>query len=164
MSRGWAGLQGVLKDRWGSRRLLWSVMEGPHSSWEAPGCHPSPPSGSHQWLPLAPPTQPEGPGSRPPGPPPLPQSRGSSVQPYGEPEKRGQRRFQSWPPSKEVRFPGPIPTVATNCESHLHAFALLVPSAWAPARPPSCGPSSLTLMPLNRLPKTLISALKKNTI
>ena len=52
------------------------------------------------------------------------------MQPYGEPEKRGQRRFQSWPPSKEVRFPGPIPTVATNCESHLHAFALLVPSAW----------------------------------
>ena len=52
------------------------------------------------------------------------------MQPYGEPEKRGQRRLQSWPPSKEARFPGPTPTIATNCESHLHAFALLVPSAW----------------------------------
>lgn len=114
MSRGWAGLQGVLKDRWGSGRLLWSATEGPHSSWEAPGCHPSPPSGSHQWLPLAPPTQPEGPGSRPPGPPPLPQSRGSSVQPYGEPQR---------------------PTTV----SAALRVARLAPAARTPPRPPSQG-------------------------
>lgn len=119
-----------MKYRRGSRRQLWPVVKGPHSSWWALGCHPSPPSGPHPWLPLAPPTLPEGPGSRPLGPPPLPQSAGSSVQPYWEPEKRGQRSRQSWPQSKEVRFPGPSPIVATNCESHLHVFTWPVPSAW----------------------------------
>lgn len=74
-----------MKHRQGSRRQLWPGAEGPHHSWQALGCHPPPPSGPYRWLPLAPPTLPEGPGSRALSPPPLPQSRGSSGQPYWEP-------------------------------------------------------------------------------
>lgn len=139
--KGWAGLGRVLKNHWGSRRQLWSLEEGPHHFWQALGYLRPPPSGSHQWLPLAPPTLPGDPGSRLLGPPPLPQFQGV-LSLIGNLRKEDREGFN---PGNGV------------CRSDFRALLLL--------QPQSLGPTFMTLpylFPLPELPASKVKSVPTN--